>query len=86
MSIKIIHSDCDPIVAKNRELPLNSYLVTYVSEGEVKYDVTQSDGVVPIFDYYYDLYKEVKGIKWTDGKINPKMWDYKPRGESRKRR
>ena len=86
MNINIIHANCDPSLAKNRELPLNSYLVTYVCEGEVQYDVAQGDGRVSIFDHYYDKYGEVKGIEWTDGRISPKFWNYQPPVEKKKKR
>jgi hypothetical protein len=84
MSVNIIHEDCDPVLAKNKELPRNSYLVTYISEGQIKYDVVQSSGQVAIFDKYYDKYGEVKGIKWTSGIINPKMWNYQPQNKKKK--
>jgi hypothetical protein len=86
MNINIIHANCDPSLAKNRELPLNAYLVTYVCEGEVQYDVAQGDGRVSIFDHYYDKYGEVKGIEWTDGRISPKFWNYQPPVEKKKKR
>jgi hypothetical protein len=84
MSVNIIHEDCDPAFAKNKELPRNSYLVTYISEDKVKYDVVQSNGPVPIFDRYYDKYREVKDIRWTDGRVNPKMWNYQPSNKKKK--
>ena len=86
MNINIIHANCDSSVSKNRELPLNSYLVTYVCEGEVQYDVVQGDGRSSIFDYYHDKYREVRGIEWTDGKINPKFWNYQPPEGKKKKR
>lgn len=76
MILNIIHNDCDPTIAKSKELPSNSYLVTYVSEGEIKYDITQSNSEVQIFEVYYDKYKEVRGIEWTSGIVNPKSWNY----------
>jgi hypothetical protein len=85
MSLNIIHENCDPILAKNKQLPRNSYLVTYVFEGKIQYDVVQSNGAVAIFDKYYDTYGEVKEIKWTNGTVNPKTWNYQP-PNSKKRR
>lgn len=85
MSVIIIHEDCDPSLAKSKDLPRNSYLVTYVSDGEVKYDIVQSGGQVYIFDQYYDRYGEVRGIKWTNGTVNPKVWNYQPPGNKKKR-
>ena len=85
MSLHIIHEDCDPVIAKNKELPRNSYLVTYISDNEIKYDIVQCNGQVQIFDRYYDKYGEVRGIKWTNGTVNPKMWNYQPQNNKKKR-
>lgn len=76
MILNIIHNDCDPSIAKSKELPLNSYLVTYISEDKIKYDIVQSNSEVKIFEAYYDKYREVRGIVWTSGIINPKLWNY----------
>ena len=65
-------------------LPRDSYLVTYGDNTEERFDVVQglqSD----IFDHYWDKYRDVRGMKWTDGKANPKMWGYKA-PESKKRK
>ena len=82
--INIINVDCDPSVANDRSLPRDSYLVTYGDSGEQKYDVVQglqSD----IFDQYWDKYRDVRGIKWTEGKVNPKMWGYVPNEKKKKK-
>ena len=86
MNITIIHNDCDPNLAENKELPSNSYLVTYLSEGEIKHDIVQSNAQVQIFDQYYDKYKEIKGIKWTEGIVSPKVWNYQPPISNKKKR
>ena len=86
MLVKVIHNDCDPTLAQSKELPLNSYLVTYIIEDEIKYDVVQSDSQVHIFDTYYDKYKNVRGIKWTSGTVNPKVWNYQPKESKTKKR
>lgn len=74
--MKIIHVDCQPQQAKDKSLPINSYIVTYRSEGQVCYDVVQASSQVEIFDYYYDFYGKggIQNIKWTDGTVNPKVW------------
>jgi hypothetical protein len=74
--VKIIHQDCELSLSRNTSLPVNSYLVTYISENKEKNDIVQSSSVVDVFDYYHDLYKKVILIKWTDGKINPKTYGY----------
>ena len=75
-SINVIHVNCDPSAAQDSSLPRDSYLVTYGDDGSQQYDIVQglqSD----IFDHYWDKYRDVRGMKWTDGKSNPKMWGYK---------
>ncbi|MDW7641835.1 MAG: hypothetical protein SCG72_05470 [Nitrosarchaeum sp.] len=72
--MKIIHQDCEKSLSKNKSLPTDSYLVTYISEEETKNDIVQSVSQADIFDYYYDLYKNVISIDWTDGKISPRFY------------
>ena len=82
--INIIHTNCDPSAAQDSSLPRDSYLVTYGDNEEQKYDIVQglkSD----IFDQYWGKYRDVRGMEWTDGKCNPKMWGYKA-PESKKRK
>ena len=82
--MKIIHQDCEKSLSKNKSLPTDSYLVTYISEEETKNDIVQSVSQADIFDYYYDLYKNVISIDWTDGKISSKMYGYtKPEKKKR---
>ena len=82
----MINEDCDQSAAQNRELPLNSYIVAYEVDGQLKYDVVQSDSQVHIFDLYWDKYRSVRGMKWTNGKVNPKVWNYQPPAESKRKR
>jgi len=72
--VKIIHQDCEKSLSKNKSLPTDSYLVTYILEEETKNDIVQSVSQADIFDYYYDLYKNVISIDWTDGKISPRFY------------
>jgi hypothetical protein len=74
--LKIIHSDCDPILSKNKSLPIDSYLVSYMKDGLMCYDVVHAVSKVEIFDYYYDTYGKngIQDIKWTDGSVNTKLW------------
>jgi len=82
--INIIHVNCDPSVAKDISLPRDSYLVTYGDDNEERFDVVQglqSD----IFDHYWDKYRDFRGMKWTEGKANPKMWNYQPPEKKKKK-
>ncbi len=85
--LKIIHKDCDKSLSKDKSLPVDSYIVTYLVKDEEKYDIVQTGSKVELFDDYYDEYGKgaLKEIKWTNGKINPKMYGYIPK-ETKKRR
>ena len=85
--MNIIHKDCDKTLAKDTSLPINSYLVTYITKDIEKYDIVQAGSKVEIFDNYYDEYGKgaLKEIKWTDGKVNPKVYGYVPK-ETKKRK
>lgn len=74
VNVKIIHQDCEKSLSKNKSLPTDSYLVTYILEEETKNDIVQSVSQADIFDYYYDLYKNIISIEWTDGKISPRFY------------
>lgn len=75
--IRIIHKKCDASLAKDKSLPLNSFLICYVDEGESFYDIVQGTRV-SIFDHYYDEYRKVISINWTDGRVNPKVYGAPP--------
>jgi hypothetical protein len=75
MLVKVLHQDCDKSLAKNKYLPRNSYLVCYLSDQEKKFDIVQSNSRVSIFDEYYDKYRNVISINWTDGTVNPKCYN-----------
>lgn len=84
MNFKIIHQDCDPDLANNKELPTNSFLVEYVLGKTIHYDIVMSNKTVDIFDHYYDTYKEdFITFNQTEGRITPKLWGYTPK-ESKK--
>ena len=85
--MNIIHKDCDKSLSKDSSLPTNSYIVTYLVKDTEKYDIVQASGKVELFDKYYDDYGKgaLKEIKWTDGKINPRVYGYVPK-ETKKRK
>lgn len=73
-NIQIYKQDCSPVDAEDTSLPLNSYLVEYQDEGITKFDVVIAHKRVDVFDYYYDNYFKIVSIEWTNGKVNPKLW------------
>lgn len=79
-SVLLIKSDCRPGDAKDSSLPVNSYIVKIDIDGEMYYDIVQANAKVKIFDAYYDKFglPGIVSITWTDGKVNPKLWGYKP--------
>jgi len=81
--VNIIHKDCDISVSNTRDLPLNSYVVSYSNNGVVMYDIVQGTQV-NIFDHYYDEYRNVISMKWTDGRVNPKMYSNQSQKKSKK--
>ena len=84
--MRILHQNCDPQVANDRELPYNAYLVTYEIDGAIAYDLVIPDKQVEIFDYYWDRYREgLKGWKQSEGRVNPKLWGNKPKEEKKRR-
>jgi len=84
--MRILHQNCDPEVANDRELPYNAYLVTYEIDGALAYDLVIPDKQVEIFDYYWDRYREgLKGWKQSEGRVNPKLWGNKPKEEKKRR-
>ena len=73
--MKIIHSQCDKELSKDKTLPRNSYLVSYILD-DWNYDIVQSNSMVEIFDHYYDKYGDgvLQKIQWNEGTVNPKLW------------
>ena len=73
--MNVIHEKCEKKVADDKKLPKSSYLVTYVAEEKLSYDIVLADSRVEIFDHYYDKYKEgLQSIGWTMGTMNARTW------------
>jgi len=76
---EILQERCTKQDAKNRQLPLDSYLVTYVIDGNTFYDIVKTSKRVSVFDMYYDKFGNcLESIEWTDGRVSPRLWGYKP--------
>lgn len=76
MGVKILHEKCDRFMAESKQLPLDSYLVTYEVNGKILYDIVQCSAKVKIFDAYYDKFGKgaLKSMVWTSGTVNPKLY------------
>ena len=75
MTVQVLHEKCERNKADDKKLPSDSFLVTYKVEEELKYDVARGAGVVEIFDHYYDAYKNVQSIAWTNGIVSPRTFE-----------
>ena len=79
MSCNIIHEKCDKSAASDKTLPRNAYLVTYVVEDKITYDVVMAYGKSDVFDEYWDKYKEgLQKIDWAEGNVKPSLWNRQP--------
>ena len=71
----IVHEDCDPTVAKDKKLPYTAFIVEYMREGRIAYDIAVSTSQVELFVPYYDKYKkDFKSFKQTEGRVAPNLW------------
>jgi hypothetical protein len=76
---EILHQRCKIQDSTNQQLPTDSYIVTYLNDESVCYDIIRSAKKSSIFDMYYDKFGNcLESIEWTDGKVNPRLWGYKP--------
>ena len=83
---EILQERCTIQDAKNKQLPLDSHIVTYEIDGNTCHDIIKTSKKVSIFDMYYDKFgNRLKSIEWTDGMVNPRLWGYKP-PQSKKRK
>ncbi len=75
---EVIHEKCNKDQSLDHKLPTDAFLVTYSVENNILYDITRAGSAVEIFDHYCDTYGKdaVKGIDWTQGNVNPKMYNY----------
>jgi hypothetical protein len=83
---EILKHNCTLNEAKVTDVPNDAYIVTYLMNGKVCYDLTRSGKKVNIFDMYYDAMGNViQSIEWGYGKISPKVWGYEaPKNKKRK--
>jgi hypothetical protein len=62
-------------------------MITYIVDDIKKYDIVQASGFVEVFDEYYDQYGKdtIKSIKWTEGRVNPRLYGYKIKEAKKKK-
>ena len=82
---QIIHENCDPKVAQDRSLPYNTFLIEYLVEGKSRFDIASGNSRVDIFDDYWDKYSsDFRNMTQTEGRVNPKLWQGKPKAQKPK--
>ena len=71
---------------RTKDCPNDARIVTYVVDGETRYDLTRSQKAVNIFNMYWDKFREgLKNIEYGEGRISPKLWGYKaPQSKKKK--
>jgi len=75
-NMKILAKDCDPVLAEDRTLPYNTYLVKYKLDGLIHFDLVQSNKKVEIFDFYWDRYRgDMISFVQSEGRTNPNTWN-----------
>lgn len=83
---EILKHNCTLEEAKSTDVPKDAYIVTYMMNGKICYDLTRSGKRSNLFDMYYDsMGNVIRSIQWGYGKINPKLWGYEaPKTKKRK--
>ncbi len=84
---------CDIVVedgsftdVSTRQAPTDCYIVKYLHEDKVHFDLTRGTKVT-IFDMYWDKFKNsLKSIDYGNGTIKPNLWGYKAPQQKKKRK
>ncbi len=74
----LLEANCKEELARNKKLPRNSYIVSYMENGVVHYDIVIGL-MTNIFDCYYDSLGKgsLQTIKYTDGTVSSKLFNKK---------
>ena len=68
------------------EFPTDAYIITYVIDDQVKYDLTRGTKT-NLFDMYYDKFKQgLKEIRFGQGNVSPKLWGHRVKQATKKKR
>ena len=73
--IQLLFEKCPLDKASDKKLPSDSFIVSYDQDKELKYEIVRAAAQVDVFDAYYDKYKNVKSIQWTQGIVHPRTYD-----------
>lgn len=81
----VLKQNCRPSDADDRSLPTDAFLVKYIIDDEVYYDITRCGKQVKLFDMYYDKFgKGLVNFTWTKGTVKPKLYGYQPPDSKKK--
>ena len=82
--ILIENGSLEDVSIKNA--PTDSYIIKYVYEDKVHYDLTRGTKT-NLFDMYWDKFKSgLKNIDYGNGTIKPNLWGYKAPQQQKKKR
>ena len=71
---------------KTKKAPTDAYIVGYMSEEKIHYDLTRGTKI-SLFDMYWDKFKSgLKYIEYGNGGIKPNLWGYKAPQQKKKRK
>ena len=85
---------CDIVVedgsledVSTKQAPTDAYIITYLYEDKVHYDLTRGTKIT-LFDMYWDKFKDnLKSIGYGNGTIKPNLWGYQsPKLKGKKRK
>ena len=66
--------------------PSDAYIIKYVHDDQVRYDLTRGTKVT-IFDMYWDKFKSnLKSIEYGRGTVKPNLWGYSAPTKKKKRK
>jgi len=82
--ILISNGSSKEVLMKNA--PTDAYIVKYVQEDMVRYDLTRGSKI-SLFDMYWDKFKaDLKSIEYGNGSIKPNLWGYQSPTSKKKKR
>ena len=69
-----------------KKAPTDAYIIQYLHEDKVRYDLTRGTKVT-IFDMYWDKFKGgLQSIGYGNGGIKPNLWGYQAPAKKKKRK
>ena len=72
--------------ARTSQAPNDAHIVSYIADGELRYDLTRGSRT-SLFDMYYDKFKkDLKAIEFGNGKISTKLWGYQSKNTKGKKK